>query len=393
MENLIEKSERKTKLAKEKKRRYLYGQIDWGQRLIMVLGYRGAGKTTLLLQYLLAAPEKGIYLSLDDLYFETHRLVETVQKLYAMGYRLFLLDEVHRYLWWSKDLKQLYDDYPDIQLIATGSSILDVSKGNADLSRRAAVYSLHGFSFREYLHFHKNTELPVLTLDEILTKHHLIAPDLLDSFRYPTDFQHYLKFGYFPFFMESKDTYFQKLQETINLVIETDIAPFEELQHSTTRTMKKLLFVLSESVPFTPNINRLSEKLETPRNTILRLLDYLHQAHILNLLRTSTQGVSYLQKPEKIFLNNTNFAYLFSPAKANIGNVHETYFLNQLSALHAVTAPKFGDFMIDGSYVFEVGGATKTNEQIRGMPNAYLALDIEGGNNNSIPLWMFGMLY
>ncbi len=393
MEYLIEKSERKTKLLKDRKRRYLYGQIDWGQRLIIVLGYRGAGKTTLLLQYLSAAPKKGVYLSLDDFYFETHRLVEIVQNLYEMGYRIFLLDEVHRYLWWSRDLKQIYDDYTDIQLVATGSSILDVSKGNADLSRRAAVYSLHGFSFREYLSFQKSTDLPVLTLDEILTKHHAIAPDLLDSFRYPADFQHYLRFGYFPFFLEAKNTYQQKLQETINLVIETDIAPYEELQHSTTRTMKKLLFVLSESVPFTPNINKLSEKLETPRNTILRLLDYLHQAQILHLLRTSTQGVSYLQKPEKVYLHNTNFAYLFSPAKANIGNVRETFFLNQLSTIHAVTAPKFGDFMIDGAFVFEVGGPAKTNEQIRGIPNAYLALDIKGGNNNCIPLWMFGMLY
>ena len=393
MNNLIEKSERKTKLAQAKKRRYLYEQIDWEQRLIIVLGYRGAGKTTLLLQYLSSANKKGTYLSLDDFYFETNRLVETVQSLYGMGYRLFLLDEVHRYLWWSKDLKQLYDDYEDIQMVATGSSILDVSKGNADLSRRAAVYKLQGLSFREYLNFQKNTDLPGFTLDEILTNHHEIAPDLLDTFQYHTDFHNYLKFGYFPFFLKAKNTYFQKLQKTINLVIDTDIAPYEELQHSTTRTMKKLLFVLSESVPFTPNINKLSEKLETPRNTILRLLDYLNNAQILQLLKTTTKGVSYLQKPEKIYLHNTNFIYLFSPAKANLGNIRETFFLNQVSALHSVTAPKFGDFMIDNTFVFEVGGAAKTNDQIRGLPNAYLALDIEGGNNNRIPLWLFGMLY
>jgi uncharacterized protein len=393
MEDLIEKSERKTKLVLGKKRRYLYEQIDWEQKLILVLGYRGAGKTTLLLQYLSFAQQKGIYVSLDDFYFETHRLVETVQTLYGMGYRLFLLDEVHRYLWWSKDLKQLYDDYEDIQLVATGSSILDISKGNADLSRRAAVYYLRGLSFREYLNFQKNIDLSVLTLNEILTNHHLIAPDLLDSFRYPADFHNYLKFGYFPFFLEAKNTYFQKLQETINLVIDTDIAPYEELQHSTTRTMKKLLFVLSESVPFTPNINKLSEKLGIPRNTILRLLDYMDNAHILHLLKISTKGISYLQKPEKIYLHNTNFIYLFSPTQANIGNIRETFFFNQLSAVHPVTAPKFGDFMIDDAIVFEVGGANKTHDQIRGIPNAYLALDIEGGNNNRIPLWLFGMLY
>lgn len=393
MKNLVEKSERKAKLVIGKKRRYLYGEIDWGQRLIVVLGYRGSGKTTILLQHLSTAQKKGIYVSLDDFYFETHRLVEVVKALYHLGYRLFLLDEVHRYLWWSRDLKQLYDDYDDIQMVATGSSILDISKGSSDLSRRSAVYRLKGLSFREYLNFQKNTNLTRLTLNEILTNHHVIGPDLLDSFDFQTDFQEYLKFGYFPYFLEAKNTYFQKLQETIHLVIDTDIAPYEELQHATTRTLKKLLFVLSETVPFTPNINKLSEKLETPRNTVLRLLDILDHAQILQLLKASTKGVSYLQKPEKIYLQNPNFIYLFSPTMANKGNVRETFFFNQLSTVHSVTAPKYGDFMVDDSFVFEVGGASKSNEQIKGLPSAYLALDIEGGNNNRIPLWLFGMLY
>jgi len=393
MENLIGKSERKAKLVQGKKRRYLFEQIDWSQRLSIILGYRGSGKTTILLQHLSSTQQKGIYLSLDDFYFETHRLVETVETLYGLGYRLFLLDEVHRYDWWSKDLKQLYDDFEDIKIFATGSSILDISKGNADLSRRAAVYHLHGLSFREFLNFRKNIDLHALSLDEVLNQHHQIAPDLLDVFQYQSDFQDYLRFGYFPYFLEAKKTYPQKLQDTIQLVIDSDIAPYEELQHSTTRTLKKLLYVLSESVPFTPNINKLAERLETPRNTVLRLLDILHQAQILQLLRTSTKGVSYLQKPEKIYLQNTNFIFLFSPEKANIGNIRETFFFNQLSAVHSVSAPKFGDFMVDDSFVFEVGGASKTNEQIRGIPNAYLALDIAGGNNNNIPLWLFGMLY
>ncbi|MEX2567158.1 MAG: AAA family ATPase [Cyclobacteriaceae bacterium] len=393
MESLIRKSERKSQSVKGKKRRYLYERIDWNQKLIVVLGYRGSGKTTLLLQYLSAIQRRGIYLSLDDFYFETHRLVVSVASLYELGYRIFLLDEVHRYRWWSKDLKQLYDDYEDVQVVATGSSILDISKGNADLSRRASVYRLHGLSFREYLNFQKNNDPPKLSLEEILSKHHVLAPELLDTFDFNLDFRDYLRFGYFPYFLESKNAYHQKLQDTIQLVIDTDIAPFEELQHSTTRTLKKLLFVLSESVPFTPNINKLSLKLETPRNTILRLLDILDQAQVLLLLRSSTKGISYLQKPEKIYLQNPNFIYLFSPTMANIGNVRETFFLNQLSAVHSVTAPKFGDVMVDNTYVFEVGGASKTTEQIQGIPHAYLALDIEGGSNRRIPLWLFGMLY
>ena len=393
MKILIDKSEQKAKLVQSKQRRYLYEQVDWQQRLIVILGYRGVGKTTMVLQHLSSAAQKGIYLSMDDFFFETNRLVETVRNLYDLGYRLFLLDEVHRYLWWSKDLKQLYDDYDDIQLVATGSSILDLSKGNADLSRRAAVYSLHGLSFREYLNFQKNLGIPPFSLNDILSSHHEMAPDLLDLFRFSTDFANYLKFGHFPFYMESKSTYFQKLEETINLVIDTDIAPHEDLQHSTTRTMKKLLFVLSQSVPFTPNINKLSEKLETPRNTLLRLLDYLDKARILQLLRVETRGVSYLQKPEKIYLNNPNFIHLFSPKQANVGNIRETFFFNQLSAVHEVTSSKFGDFMIDDNIVFEICGANKSRDQIKGVPNAYLALDIEGGNDKRIPLWLFGMLY
>ena len=393
MEYLIEKSTRKSRQVQSKKKRYLYDQIDWQQRLILLLGYRGAGKTTILLQQLLASSEQGIYMSLDDFYFETHRLVETVATLYGMGYRLFLLDEVHRYEMWSKDLKQLYDDYDDIRVVATGSSILDISQGNADLSRRASVYYLHGLSFREYLNFEKNLELKSIPLQEILANHHVIAPDLLDVFDFESDFQNYLKSGYFPFFLEANNTYFQKLQETIHLVIDSDIIPYEQLQHNTTKTLKKLLFVLSESVPFTPNINKLSEKLETPRNTVLRLLDILEKAQILLLLRSSTSGISYLQKPEKIYLQNPNFIYLFSPTVANIGNIRETFFFNQMSAVHEVNSSKFGDFMVDDTFVFEVGGPSKTNEQIRGIPNSYLALDVAGGNDKRIPMWLFGMLY
>lgn len=393
MEWLIEKSERKVQQIKHLQKRYLFERIDWTQRLIVILGYRGTGKTTLLLQYLFAAPNKGIYLSMDDFFFESHRLVETIEVLYNKGFRLFLLDEVHRYEYWSKDIKQLYDDFEDIKVVATGSSILNISEGNADLSRRASVYHLAGLSFREFLNFRGKTQLSAINLDDILNHHHTLAPDLIDTFNFKTEFQDYLKFGYFPYFLEAKSTYFQKLQETIHLVIDTDIAPYEDMQHSTTRKLKKLLYVLSESVPFTPNINKLSEKLETPRNTVLRLLDILDHAQILQLLRTTTKGVSFLQKPEKIYLQNTNFIHIFAREKANIGNIRETFFLNQLSTKHSVTAPKYGDFMVDNTYVFEVGGASKTNEQIRGIPNAYLALDIEGGNNNRIPLWLFGMLY
>ena len=392
MESLLFKSNKKVANSIDKIKRLIYDDIHWDERLILLLGYRGVGKTTLMLQRLREFGEKGIYFSMDDLYFETNRLVTVVEELYTLGYRAFFIDEVHRYSFWSKDLKQLYDDYEDIHLVATGSSILEVAKGQGDLSRRAIVHQLQGLTFREYLQFEKKLKLSPIDLETILEHHHEISADLSEQFSLKKDFNNYLKNGYFPFYKENKSVYFQKLSETINLVIDIDIAPFEELNYNTVRTMKKLLYVISQSVPFAPNITKLSERLEAPRNTILRLLDLLHQAKIIKLLHAENEKMSYLKKPEKIFLENTNFMYLFAEGKANIGSVRETFFFNQLGQNHRVTASKWGDFMVDEKYTFEVGGSNKNYKQIKGVPNSYLAIDIENGTGNKIPLWLFGML-
>jgi predicted AAA+ superfamily ATPase len=392
MESLLFKSRKKVANSIDKIKRLIYDDIHWDERLILLLGYRGVGKTTLMLQRLREFGDKGIYFSLDDLYFETNRLVTVVEELYTLGYRAFFIDEVHRYSFWSKDLKQLYDDYEDIHLVATGSSILEVAKGQGDLSRRAIVHQLQGLTFREYLQFEKKIKLSPIDLETILERHHEISADLSEQFSLKKDFNNYLKNGYFPFYKENKSVYFQKLSETINLVIDIDIAPFEELNYNTVRTMKKLLYVISQSVPFVPNITKLSERLEAPRNTILRLLDLLHQAKIIKLLHAENEKMSYLKKPEKIFLENTNFMYLFAEGKANIGSIRETFFLNQLGQHHRVTASKWGDFMVDEKFTFEVGGSNKNFKQIKGVPNSYLAIDIENGTGNKVPLWLFGML-
>jgi predicted AAA+ superfamily ATPase len=392
METLLAKSAKKVVSLNGKVKRLIYDNIQWTERLILLLGYRGVGKTTIMLQRLEKIGEKGIYFSLDDLYFESNRLVTVVEQLYALGYRSFFMDEVHRYQFWSKDLKQLYDDFEDINLIATGSSILEVAKGQADLSRRAIVYHIQGLTFREYLQFEKKLELNPIDLETIFEQHHEITADLLEQFSFERDFSNYLKIGYFPFYKENKSVYYQKLSETMNLVIDIDIAPFEELNYSTVRTMKKLLFVISQSVPFTPNITKLSEQLGAPRNTILRLLDLLDQAKIIKLLRAENEKLSYLQKPEKIFFENTNFVYLFAEGKANVGSVRETFFFNQLIQKHRVTASKFGDFMVDEKYTFEVGGPNKNFQQIKGVPNSYLAIDVKNSVGNKVPLWLFGML-
>ena len=394
MDRFILKSEKKRNEVTEAFTRYLLPEVDWNQRLILLLGHRGVGKTTLLLQQMKADVSKSIYLSLDDYYFEEKRLIEVVGALYDLGYRSFYLDEIHRYVHWSKELKNVYDDFTDSKFIVTGSSILEISKGQEDLSRRAVVYPLVGLSFREFLLLEEKVDLPVLTLDQIMQQHATIASDYLDHFDFKSSFKNYLTYGYYPFYREGKRVYHQKLQETTNLVIDSDITPFEELNYSTVRVMKKLLYVISQSVPFIPNISKLAEKMGVTRNTILKLLDILDKAQLLSLLHTSTEGISMLQKPEKIYLQNTNLAYMFAHESPNVGNLRETFFFNQLQVRHQVTAPKYGDFMVDSQYVFEVGGTSKTSKQIQGVPNAYLAIDgIEGGVGNRIPLWLFGFLY
>jgi predicted AAA+ superfamily ATPase len=392
MEQLIQKSSKKMSQVHGKVKRLIYAQITWSDRLVVLLGYRGIGKTTLLLQRLKEVGPTGIYFSLDDLYFETTRLVNVVEQLYKMGYRSFFIDEVHRYLFWSKDLKQLYDDYDDIHLVATGSSILEVSKGQADLSRRATVYQMQGFSFREYLQFQYQLNLSPIDLETIIELHHEISSDLGSQFQIKKDFNQYLKYGYFPFYKENKSVYFQKLSETVNLVIDMDIAPFEELNYNTIRTMKKLLYVIGQSVPFVPNISKLSEQLEAPRNTILRLLDLLDKAKIIKLLHANNEKLSFLKKPEKIYLENTNFMHLFAEGKTNIGSIRETFFFNQIAQHHPVSSSLWGDFTVCQKYTFEVGGSNKTFHQIKGVPHSYLAIDVENGSGNKIPLWLFGML-
>lgn len=394
MDRLLTISERKQQASLPGFVRYLMEKIDWNQRLIMILGHRGVGKTTLILQKLKEVAGKKVYLSLDDFYFEENRLVILIEVLYQLGYRHFYLDEAHRYAHWSSDLKSIFDTYEDAYFVVSGSSILQLKKGTADLSRRAAVYNLAGLSFREYLSIDLEESLPIIPLQEILENHAHSSEELSDRFDIPKLFEEYLKYGYYPFSRMGTALYFSRILETTHLVLEMDIGPFEEISYKTLRSMKKLLYIISESVPFTPNISKLAEKLETTRNTVLKILDMLQQAQILNLLYQSVHGISFLQKPEKIYLQNPNLAFALSSSQPNVGNLRETFFMNQLQVSHQVTLPKFGDFMVDQKFVIEIGGPNKTAQQIQGVPNAFLALDqIKTGSGNKIPLWLFGFLY
>lgn len=374
--------------------RYLFHEIDWNQQLILIKGARGTGKTTILLQRYQQYSENAIYLSLDDFYFESNRLQLLIEDLYQNGFRQFFLDEVHQYEHWSKDLKNLYDNYNDIKIVATGSSALKLETGKADLSRRMSVYQLYGMSFREFIEYETNTKISPTNLAEILKNHPQISSEINDSIDTLKLFADYLKYGYYPFYKTEKKHYHQKLQQIIQLTLYIDLPSVESIKFTTIKGMKNLLYILSQIVPYTPNIQSLATKIDSQRNFVLQALDLMEKSSILNLLRSDNQNISYLQKPEKIFLENPNLAYVFTESNINPGNIRETFFLNQLKVKHEVTAPKFGDFMVDKTYTFEVVGATKTQKQITGIPLAYIAADqIKHGSESKIPLWLFGFLY
>ena len=394
MDRLIKLSELKIKNLKNDFKRYLYDQINWNSKLIIITGARGSGKTTLLLQKMKSKNQQAVYLSLDDFYFESNRLLLLIDQLYGNGVRNFFLDEVHQYEHWSSDLKNIYDSYDDIQVVATGSSVLKINKGQADLSRRAELYMLKGLSFREFLELHQSIKIETFSLEKIIKQHQEISiaiNDVVDVLKY---FKYYLSYGYYPFSMENKQTYHMKLQQITQLILDVDIPAVESINYPTIRSMKKLLYIIGQLVPYIPNIQSLSKKVGTSRNSILKALDLMDHAQILNLLKISNLGVSQLQKPEKIYLENPNLAFALSGSNPNLGNLRETFFMNQLSVKHVITAPKFGDFLVDHQYLFEIGGANKTNKQIAGIPSSYIAADeIKNGENNKIPLWLFGFLY
>ncbi len=379
--------------------RYLAKEINWNARMVGIMGARGAGKTTLLLQHILRefgkTPTIVLYVSLDHLYFTIHTLLELAEEFYKNGGLYLYLDEVHRYANWSAELKQIYDNYPDMKVVFTGSSLLQIETGEADLSRRATMYHLYGMSFREFLEMENGLALPTYELGTILKNHVSIVSDIVQRVRLLPAFQNYLIYGYYPFFIEDKEAYPQKLLATFNQIIEQDLPAVVDIEYTTTQRIKKLFALIAELVPLVPNISSLSRDLNTTRLSLLNYLYYLWRARAILMIDKQSVGLKPMAKPEKIYLGNTNYAYAFAGEKTNIGSVRETFFVSQLEVKHKVAYSQTrADFLIDDCYTFEVGGANKTYEQIQGTPNSFLALDnIEQGVGREIPLWLFGFLY
>jgi predicted AAA+ superfamily ATPase len=396
MEKLRVKYLRLLASVKVSPKRFLYDKINWHDRLIIIKGQRGTGKTTLLLQYIKTTFKdysETLYVSLNDIYFSSNTLSDLVEKFVMNGGRFLFLDEVHRYKGWSEELKNIYDFYPDLQLIVTGSSALAFYINQADLGRRASVYDLPELSFREYLNLAHKTSFTTLQLSDILNQHEKMAMEINTKIKSVKLFREYLYSGAYPFVLEGKEKYFDKLEAIIGTVIDSDIPAIENITFESRIKLKKLLLLMATSSPFKVNISELSRKLQTTRDVLVKYLELLNKAGIIKFLTTEGIGHTLLRKPDKIYFSNSNLAYVFQD-DPNKGTLRETFFLNQVSAGHSVLYPKAGDFMVNGKYTFEVGGKTKSSEQIKSVANAYLALDdMEYGYKNKIPLWLFGFLY
>ena len=377
--------------------RYLINKLPWNDRLMGIKGFRGVGKTTLMLQYIKKnynLSDEALYISLDNFYFLENSLIDLVDQFVSKGGKHLFIDEIHKYNNWAISLKNIYDTYSDLKIAFTGSSLLEILNSKVDLSRRALVFNMQGLSFREYLNFTLKTDLQSYTLNEIIENHKNIAIELTMSIKVLKYFSDYFKFGYFPFFYIDKEFYHQRIQEIISLTIDIEFPQLRKVDPLKTKKIKQLLFIISHSSPFKPNISKLASKINVTRNTLNEYIKILAEANLLNLLNKDAFGINLLQKPEKIFLENPNLAYTFAQNNPDIGNLRETFFLNQLSQKHTVTYPEKGDFLVNDKYLFEVGGKSKTQKQIAGISNAYIAADdIEFGNENKIPLWLFGFLY
>lgn len=396
MERLIEKHFQIINDTPVKFVRNFIDAVHWDERLIGIKGAKGVGKSTLVQQYikLRLQNEKVIYLSLDDPHFYGNKMIDTIELFIKAGYNYFFLDEVHKYPLWSEEIKNLHDTYRKIKIVFTGSSVLHLLGGTVDLSRRAMIYDLPGLSFREYLEFVTGNTFPVFTIEGIINNHINIAREITGKIRPFEFFNNYLKQGYYPFFIETPHTYSFRVEAAINQTLESDLSLTKKITPDIVIKLKKILNVIAQSAPFKPNIQKISERIEITRNSLVVYIRYLEEAGIIKQLYTDVSGIGSLQKPQKIYLDNPNLIYSLSSLNTQIGTVRETFAVNQLSENNVVTYPKTGDFLVNSKYLFEVGGKNKSKKQIADVENSFILADnIEIGFGEKIPVWLIGFLY
>ena len=391
MEKLYELYAKKLKTVSTDFVRYLYNKINWDSQLIVIMGARGVGKTTMVLQRILMTDTKkeSLYISADNTFFAGNTLYDIATKFAQEGGKVLYIDEVHKYQDWSKEVKMMYDFLPDLKVVITGSSILELIRGtDADLSRRAIRYKLEGLSFREYINFSLGMKIPAYSLEDILNG----KVELPEEVKYPlAHFKEYLSKGYFPFFKQ--DDYYQRLENVINQTMEVDIPTYAKMNVSTARKLKQLLYVISRSVPFKPNFTEIGRAISSDRGTVADHMVYMEKSTLIRQLNFAPDGMDLVQKVDKIYLGNTCFIYALADENPEIGNIRETFFYCAMCVNHKVTSSPAADFLVKG-HTFEVGGKSKKQKQVKNVKDAFVVKDdIENAYMNVIPLWTFGFNY
>ncbi|MCP4552997.1 MAG: ATP-binding protein [Bacteroidetes bacterium] len=370
-------------------KRYLYDKVSWDSRMIGIIGARGVGKTTMILQHIQESlnSKSALYVSADDIYFGENRLFDLADDFYKNAGEYLFVDEIHKYADWSRELKNIYDSFPTLKIVFTGSSVLDILKGSADLSRRAIIYKLQGLSFREYLKLYHNHDTEVYSLEQIINNE-----VKLENIQHPLPlFNDYLKRGYYPFGIENEINL--RLGQIIVQTLESDIPQYANLNVGTSRKLKRLLSIIAESVPFKPNFSKIAELISVSRNSLDDYFSYMEKAGLIGQLRNETSGIRGLGKVDKVYLDNTNIIFNLVGDKSNFGNIRETFFFNQMRVENEVISSRRADFIID-NYTFEVGGKNKQQNQIGKDGKSFVVKDdIVYGYRNVIPLWAFGLNY
>ena len=400
MEALIKRHINRMQTVKLDFVRSVMDEIDWNDRLLMIKGQKGVGKTTLMTQRIMQVygptnTTDVLYASLDNIYFGTHNLLDFIEQFHAQGGRYLFLDEVHKYKGWSVEIKNAYDEFEDMFFVLSGSSLVNLNEGEADLSRRCITYTMQGLSFREYLRMFHQKDFRKRSLQEILTDGNSLCAEVNAQLRPLPLFGEYLRYGYYPYLVEGQNNYYLRIENVVNAIIEEELPQLRKLDVGNIRKVKSLLGILSSGVPFTVDTMKLSSMAEISRNTLLQYLQNLSEARLIQLLYSDVTNVKRLQKPDKIYIENTNMLHALTSTQVNEGTEREVFFINQLSESHVVEYSKTSaDFTIDHQYTFEVGGRSKGGKQIAGIDNSFIAsADEEYVLGNKIPLWLFGFLY
>lgn len=373
--------------------------VAWDERLSAIIGPRGIGKTTLMLQYIKlnysGSLSEVLYATTESLYFIQNSLFDLAQLFVTRGGKHLFLDEIHRYPNWSREIKLIYDTFPELKVTISGSSLLQILNSEADLSRRCIWYNMQGLSFREFLQFYKGIDLPVCTFDDIINHPDEICKTVTKECRLVPFFHEYLQVGYFPFYLEGAGRYYERIENVVNYVINSELPMVCKVETVNVRKLQVLLNVVAGNVPYELDISKLALLLQSSRNTVLTYLKYLAMSKTITLLYSDIHSLKKVQKPDKMYLENPNLLHVLSLNNVNIGTARETFAVNQLGYQHRIEyGKKNGDFLIDGKYLFEIGGHNKTFDQIADIPNSYiLADDTEWPAGNKLPLWMIGLLY